>query len=587
MLIEIARGSVKNRGFIIDSSQLGKYIKDGEELYRSYFGFDEKIKEHLTNDTRVTPNPGGFIGQFEISNIVIDLDRGKDTFETVVNKTRVVANRLIKDFDLLDNFQIWFSGTGFHIHIPNIFGLQKSRDLPDRLKATVASYFPEADSKIINPRGLIRVGRTINLKSNLYKIPIRESEIWFAKESDVTEWAKTPRKEVPIVKATIPDRIFIAIEPPPREETLIKVTKPNTVVTCMQHCYNAGEVVGTRHSRIMSMSSWQYRNGTPLQATIAMMKIYAPSMNAYEIEKSVTDLYEKGGYNYGCESEVMKQFCDPQCIFYTKKNYLPDVFGSKEVSKEYTEEMKSGWKEQSLNLANFLGISDPKGYWIRPGHVVGIQGDTGLSKSALMQNIALTFKDFGKFLYINSEMPHTELYERFIQISLEIDSEEVRERHIAGLNNGFELILEHIEYTKSVPNYEGIVTLVSKIKPKVLIIDVIDDIKFGKDKSISAQEEMYAGLKDISRKYHVITFLVHHINKGAAVDQDGRRKNLNAHSGKGSSAFEQKCDMLIGIEGIATQPYRTLRSLKGRSTAPFDAYYQVDPRTFKYKLEKV
>lgn len=583
MLIELAIGNLANRGHIIESRDIFKYLNEGQELYRSYFGFDERIKEHLMSGRK---SAAGFIGDFQISQVVLDIDRGKDTLEHTIFRMRNVANRLIKDFDLEENFQVWFSGTGFHIHLPDIFGFKASNDLPARLKATVDAHFPEADTKPINPRGLIRVGRTLNAKSNLYKIPIKEHEIWFLKEEELMKWASSPRKDVKPIPYQPLVKYFTQIEPAPKEETLIKVSKPNDIVTCMQHCYNAGEVEGTRHIRIMSMASWQYRNGTPLSATIAMMKSYAPSLAPYEVEKSVTDLYDKGGYNYGCESEVMKQFCDSQCIFYNKKNYLPDVFGSAEVEREYNEEMKRDWQKNSLNLASFLGIDDKKGYWLRPGHVIGIQGDTGLSKSALMQNLALEFRKFGKFLYINTEMPHTELYERFVQIELGIDSEEVRARHLAGMN-GFSDLLHHIEYTKSVPDYNGIVTLATKIKPKILIVDVIDDIKPGKERSVSGQEDMYAGLKDLSRKSRIITFLVHHINKSSATDERGNRKQLTAHSGKGSSAFEQKCDMIIGIEGVATQPFRTLRSLKGRSTTPFTSHYRVEPSTFKFKLEKI
>lgn len=583
MLIEIVKSNLSNRGFIIESKNLPKYLTKGEELYRSYFGFDEKIKEHFINGIK---SPSGFIGNFYLNHIVLDIDKGKNTTEFTILKMRNIANRLIKEFDLEDNFQVWFSGTGFHIHLPNIFNFQPSNDLPEIVKSTIESYFPEADTSIINPRGLIRVGRSINLKSNLYKIPIKENEIWFTQEKEIFEYAKTPRYNVNLVKFQPINKHFTIIKPQINyEENLIKVVKPNRIVTCMQHCFNAGEVIGTRHKRILSMVSWLYREGIPYLGAIAMMKVYAPSMENYEIEKTVSDLYKKGGYNYSCDSEIMKHFCDPDCIFYTKKNYLPDIFGTEEIEKEYIKEVKLGWQKNSLNLAPFFGINDKKGYWLRPGHLIGIQADTGNSKSALMQNIVLKFRDFGKFLYVNTEMPHTELFERFIQIEMGISNEEIRERYFKGLKyNNF---LQHIEYTKSIPDYAGIVSLVTKLQPKILIIDVIDDIKPGKDRTINSQEDMYAGLKDLSRKQKVITFLIHHINKSSAIDEKGNNKILNAHSGKGSSAFEQKCDVLIGIEGIQTQPYRRLRHLKGRSTTPFEAHYYVDSNTFIYKLEKV
>jgi len=584
MLIEIAKGSLSNRGIIIDSKDLGRHLKPGEELYRSYFGFDEKIKEHI-NSGRKTPL--GFLGNFFINQIILDVDKSNNSMEFTINRTKELANRLIKDFDLEDNFQMWFSGTGFHFHIPNIFDFKPSNNLPDIVKSTITNYFPETDTRPIQPRGLIRVGRSINLKSKLYKIPIKENEIWFLKEEQLKEWAKDQRMNVKPLQYETPSKTFMIIEPKHKEETMLKVIKPNSKITCMQHCYNAGEVIGTRHKRILSMSSWLYREGIPLKAAIVMMQEYAKSMDKYEVEKKVTDLYSNGGYNYSCESEVMKEFCDSQCIFYNKKNYLPDIFGSEEIEKEYRISMEKGWEKSSLNLAPFFGIMTQRGYWVRPGHLVGIIADSGLSKSALMQNISLKTKDFGKTLFINTEMPYEELYERFMQIEHSMTTEEVREHYMDKNSASLKNSIKHIEYIKSTPDYDGIVSLVHKLQPKILIIDVIDDIKPGKDRSVNTQEDMYTGIKQLTRDYKCITFLVHHINKSSAVDEKGNNKSLNMHSAKGSSAFEQKCDVLIGIEGNQTTGYRTVKSLKGRSTSPFIASYFVDPNTFKYHLQKI
>ena len=584
MLIEIARGNAANRGLIIEHTDILKYIKPGEELYRSYFGFDEKIKEHI-NSGRKTPS--GFIGNFFINQIILDIDKGSDTFEHTINRLKDFVNRLIKEFELENNFQTWFSGTGFHIHIPNIFNFQPSNNLPNVVKVTIENYFPEVDTKPIHARGLIRVGRTINLKSHLYKIPIKESEIWFLTEEQLKGWAVGIRLNVKPIKYDTPSKIFSIIEPRAYVEPLIKVIKPNSKVTCMQHCYNSGEVFGTRHNRIIAMSSWLHREGIPLKGTIVMMKSYAPNLDSYEVEKVVTDLYLKGGYNYGCESSVMKEFCDSQCMFYKKKNYLPEIFGSEEIEKEYKLSMEKGWKETSLNLAPFFGIETEKGYWLRPGHVIGIIADTGMSKSALMQNISLQFKNFGKTLFINTEMPYEELYERFVQIEYSMTNEQVREHYIEKDASSLKHAIKHIEYIKSTPNYDGIVDLVHKLQPKILIIDVIDDISPGKDRSINNQEDMYSGIKQITRDYKCITFMVHHINKDSAIDDKGKNKSLNVHSAKGSSAFEQKCDIVIGIEGNQLTGYRTVKSLKGRSTSPFITSFYVDPNTFKYHLQKL
>lgn len=584
MLIEIAKGTVANRSIFIEPKELIQHLEDGKELFKSYFAFDDKVKQHILMGRKTAQ---GFNGEFHLQQLILDIDRGTDSLEKTIHRTKELANKLIKDFDLEDNFQIWFSGTGFHIHLPNIFDTTPSKDLPEIIRASVEAYFPEADTKPIHARGLIRVGRTINNKSKLYKIPIRESEIWFLTEEQVVNWSATPRKDVPVLKTSVPDKLYEPIIPKKKIiGNTIATFKPNRIVTCMQHCYNAGSVEGTRHERLLSMSSWLYRAGIPIGGTTAMMKSYvgeSKSMTEYEIEKIVHDLYFKGGYDYGCDSKVMKEFCDKQCMFYAKRNYLPEVFGHKEIEKNYKNDMDEGWEENSLNLASFFNVKDSRGYWLRPGHLVGVIADSGLSKSALLQNIALKFKEFGDFLYINTEMPYEELFERFIQIEYGMTSLQVRNHYI---NKGDDLssAIKHIKYSKTVPNYDGIVELTKKVKPKVLVIDVIDDIKPSKDRSINSQEDMYAGLKALAVDMKVVVFLVHHISKSSAVDEKGNSKTLNKHSAKGSSAFEQKCDVMIGVEGNPDTPYRVIRHLKGRSTPPFVASYFVSATNFQYKL---
>jgi hypothetical protein len=112
---------------IINSKDLVKYVKVGEELYRSYFEFDKEIKEHIASGRKT---PSGYIGIFYCSSIVLDVDKGSDSFEGVLNRTKNLVNRLIKEYDLEDNFQIWYSGTGFHIVIPDIFGIESNSKLP-------------------------------------------------------------------------------------------------------------------------------------------------------------------------------------------------------------------------------------------------------------------------------------------------------------------------------------------------------------------------------------------------------------------------------------------------------------------------
>ncbi len=70
MLIEVAKGTITNRGYIMETQQLNQFINDKDELYKSYFGFDDKIKEHINSGRK---SPSGFIGTFYLPLLILVL----------------------------------------------------------------------------------------------------------------------------------------------------------------------------------------------------------------------------------------------------------------------------------------------------------------------------------------------------------------------------------------------------------------------------------------------------------------------------------------------------------------------------------
>lgn len=68
-----------------------------------------------------------------------------------------------------EDLNVWFSGTGFHIEMQNVFGLQPSTDLSDKLKLTMNKHFPFADS-IYDRTRIIRCKWSFNKKTSSHKI---------------------------------------------------------------------------------------------------------------------------------------------------------------------------------------------------------------------------------------------------------------------------------------------------------------------------------------------------------------------------------------------------------------------------------
>lgn len=588
---EIATGTVSNRGIFTNKS-IKEYLEPGKELYRSYFQFDKKIKEHLATGRK---SAQGFIGNFYLQQIVLDVDVGEGDYNTCARKMSSLANRLLKEYELEredgePNFQVWFSGRGFHIHIPVMFDFEYGPELPQVVHATLEKHFPEVDLKPVHARGLIRVGRSINKKTNLYKIPLSSDEIWFPpNQEEISKLAKGQRLYKKLLPFEQPRKLFKPVEIQKKEFGTISINEPSNLVTCMQKCFIKGGIQGSRHQEMLPLLSWLYRAGIPAEGAKPMMEWFAnvnskEPMSDYEIEKNIYDVYVKGGYSYGCDHPIMKKYCDPKCIYYKKRNYLTNILGTNQLINDYANEMKGDWRENSINLGSFLGIDE---YWLRPGNVIGLIADTGLSKSALLQNISILeeVKKYGKILFVNTEMPDSELFERFMQIAHNMTEKEVRSWD--WVNKGeIANIINHISYTRERPNYPELKKAINQYNPSILMVDVIDDINPKGDRSVLNQEDMYADIKDLTKKRKMITFLVHHITKSSIKDDRNRSIPLTSHAGKGSSAFEQKCDIVWGVEGNPILSKRKIRQLKGRKVKYFEQTYIVSPDTFKYQREE-
>ena len=166
--IELAIGSVSNRAYAIRPEHITKYIKPNEELYRSLFTLDNTAFEHFRDKGSIK----SYKGTYALNTVIYDIDRGKKTGEDTRQRTISFMNTLLEQgVDTSKQAHIWFSGRGFHIEIPNLYGFEESINLPYQVKMTIDSHFGNLVDNIYDKGRLIRVGYTINMKSELYKIP--------------------------------------------------------------------------------------------------------------------------------------------------------------------------------------------------------------------------------------------------------------------------------------------------------------------------------------------------------------------------------------------------------------------------------
>ena len=74
-VIELAVGSVSNRGIVIPVEDLNKYIKPETELYRSLFLLDDSAIEHFRDKGTIR----SYRGYYALDKLTFDIDKKKDT----------------------------------------------------------------------------------------------------------------------------------------------------------------------------------------------------------------------------------------------------------------------------------------------------------------------------------------------------------------------------------------------------------------------------------------------------------------------------------------------------------------------------
>ena len=162
--VEIAVGSVANRNDFVElkSDNLKEFITTNDELYRGMFSLQNKPSSGIKS----------YKGDYMLEELILDIDKGKSPGDKLLNDCKEICKMLIEKGVNRTTIHPWFSGTGFHIHLPNIYGFKPSHDLPQRVKFTISKEFGTLVDNIYDRARLIRVPYTLNAKSNLYKIPI-------------------------------------------------------------------------------------------------------------------------------------------------------------------------------------------------------------------------------------------------------------------------------------------------------------------------------------------------------------------------------------------------------------------------------
>lgn len=558
---EIAVGHPRNRGQVIRTDEIYQYIQPETELYRSVYEFDDELVQHFN----IRKTIRGYRGKYFLPQITFDIDRKYDTDDQCKDRARQLVEDLVYHLESTNLVHIWFSGRGYHIDIPDMFGFEPGNDLPDKLKATMTKYYPDVDMALYTRTSLVRVGYSYNGKSKRYKIPLTIAELSDWSIEEIKAKAETIRTDYqhapfPDFEPIYRDCIQVPVQKQDEEISGPSVDAPTAVTTCVQRMYNEGPEPGSRNHKLLRITSAWRRFGIPKPAIIGMLQQWAHNMDPYTVQIKVADAYDKG-YQYSCNEQMMKQYCDPRCIFFKNKDFTMEVHTAEELEQQYSVYLTNIASKNAINLREIYVLQ--KDFVLQPEDLVVVTGDSGLGKSAWVQGI-IQYANLNPTLYLPLEMGNNLTFRRQIQISHHMTKDQVNAYYSNGHNGSLAKAIEHIRILATAPRLDAIDRLVAETSPKLLVVDTTDEIQVtGIQGDIEATRHRIIALKDLAKKYKIIVIAIHHLNKAGAVTGE-----ITMHSLKGPGEVYQKADHVLAITGRQEFALRTLKSLKGRDEEP-------------------
>ena len=562
MIKEYAFG-LANRHHFGDTSDVSKYAGMSQDTFVSLWDYDAHVVDYVKEKGTLS----GYDGILYMPDeFILDVD-GSNPGNA---KDKTIGLTIELD-DLCIPYQIYFSGTGFHVGIPgNAFRWKPCPDLhlkvKDELKAR--GIYEYADSSVSDKTRIIRVVNTLNSKSSLWKIPITSSELHESIDK-IQELAKGKRStykwntqvrdnecepvfDVLERKSVASDKVF--------EEVTLGRNPDPVWYPCIQKMMG-GSPTGSRHQvalRIAAFLRWRY----PEHVVRLIMEDWrqrVDSNNAKfkkeEMDRIVSDCYEGHGgkgYNYGCSDTHMDSHCQSSCRLY-KSKVSQNTMDAKTMEKELVDFLNRD--HDPIDIGKPYGQTFP----VYPGEVVILQAPPKSMKTMLLQNLVNRFKRNTYFLEM--EMSPRQMWMRFVMIENKWNEEELKEyysKYANGISDNFNWLT--VDYSSCYAYELQKRILMLPQKPEIVIVDHMGLFKTQKNDNNMKVEEVSQSLMELAVHNNIIVFAVSEITKTAFTE------GMNIASSKGSFRVAYNANKVLSLTPYKDEN-KLIKSLHLESTA--------------------
>ena len=543
MIKEFALGLAR-RHYFQDATSIHDWMKiTDSDVYMSLYDYDDDIKTYFAKNNTIS----GYDGKIYIPDeFILDVDGANP--EDAKNKAIGLMLRLD---DLNCPFKIYFSGTGFHFHVPEqAFRWVPSETLHKAVKdkLTETGIFEYADPSVTDKVRIIRVPNTRNQKSNLFKVEISRSVL----EGDldnILEYAKKPQA----VSANgfecdpVWDVLVKEKEDKKKPSVISEGRSPDPInYPCISSMLNSIPV-GSRHATALRLAAW-FRWRYPEDFVRGMMEQWRKQVDNMrspfkksEMDKIVKDSYQGhngNGYRYGCSDTVMDDHCKNTCrLFKSKKNQV--TLDASKLEDELIDFYRSDIVP--VNIGKLYGGDFP----VYPGEVVILQAPPKSMKTMLLQNwmVALRKPTF----FLEMEMSPRQIWSRFVMIKKGWSEKQLRE-HYRNFKNGINKEFEWLQMSNTIPyafELEKIISMLP-VKPEIVVIDHMGLFKSKQRDPNMAVEEASQAMMELAIRHNLIVFSVSEITKSAF------KEGMNIASSKGSFRTAYNANKVLSLK-----PYKS------------------------------
>ncbi|HEX3720332.1 MAG TPA: DnaB-like helicase C-terminal domain-containing protein [Verrucomicrobiae bacterium] len=297
-------------------------------------------------------------------------------------------------------------------------------------------------------------------------------------------------------------------------------------------------------------------------------------------EKDITDFLQNFDNAKAIETAITKLV--EKAPILTAGIELP-IQSMEELESEYKEHLKMA-SQRVLNLSNWLPSLGAKCRGLHPGEMVTIIADTGVGKTALIQNLARSAAPLPTLLF-ELELPGSLTFERFCAMSVGTSCREVEYSYTQEKSEdwrGKKNISHIFTCTRSKLTPDQIEMLINKAEAKMLArpvlvcIDYIQLMGGESSKRYDIVTDAAESLKRIAKATKTIIVVSSQIRRKSQA-KDGREGNnsleVNLHDAKESGGIENSSGLVLGAwrPTINTIKIKVLKNTKGCADKPGEA----------------